>query len=255
MPAVIIQKVHASTGDRARKAVQLQNAEIVRKMAWGSNWTRIAIGLGFDTNYNSPSSFTMPSPGFCFGVCSGPHGILSPTTAHWVGMSFSDNGMVYPHTNAAVMALLASVRQNRTVVNNVNTQNTAVTSNIRVAGVPSQTEADCPVVYRIAAVVLELYKSSSSVIAARLLNPHNNAQTQTILEDVLVSALDGRSMDNVKSILDNATSPIVCSDLQTAVNHTSINEAVNGALDHIAIAWPYAEKPINCWHAMVARWE
>lgn len=74
------QLVQSFVGD---KALRLQNEEFVRKMAWGSDWSRLQISV----NHAIPQATATFSDAFYYiGLCEGTTNTLKAgTTTEWVG--------------------------------------------------------------------------------------------------------------------------------------------------------------------------
>lgn len=79
--------------------IVLRNAEIMRRMPWGNNWTMIRIGMLVSIDFNISSiydSTKLPGPMFHIGVCSGPWGIgdHAGRTFRYAGLSVQGNSSV-----------------------------------------------------------------------------------------------------------------------------------------------------------------
>lgn len=72
--------VETFAGDRA---LQLNNEEFVRRMAWGSDWKRLAIGV----NHSGQFVGNTVGNSYYIGLCQGTdYGVKSASCVEWVGM-------------------------------------------------------------------------------------------------------------------------------------------------------------------------
>lgn len=83
----------ATGSEGVDRGIRLINAEILRKMPWGDNWTSIRIGLYYSLEtFGIVRSTETPGNPFFVGVCSGPWGVGDPMGRTWRATGVAING-------------------------------------------------------------------------------------------------------------------------------------------------------------------
>jgi len=205
----------------------LGNAQAGRVLSIGSNWTMLRIGIRFA--FDDAGVNITGTPRFYFGLLASPsalmaNGPLGGSTSHFLGYKVSTatwtrgTGPVrYAHTH---------------VTNQMYVKRVGSTETFGTSGVNSHNESATPASIR-SAVFLEITKGSPNFTLQVCINQASTGMVD-VTKVMLSAAMEIGTLAGLDAYMDTVAGGSFSSLASATI---AVDEATNGDLDSICVAW------------------
>jgi hypothetical protein len=224
--------IERTYGDGTDKRLKLTAQEAIRPMSIGSDWGSILIGMRF--NITDLGASMTGTPRLAIGVCHGTaHGYSSISTAHWIGVrtaaaTWSRNADGY-YSHGGTTSLELRRKVGATVdgaANGSPTSHFTMWNDLR------------------SIMVLRLTKVTETTMSASLLHRTSSAS----LVDI--------SLSTFLSVMESSTTTLTSytrTGLTISASTIAFDEAANGALNCVSIAWSRSDTDLEISDVVVTR--
>lgn len=226
-------------------AIDLLSDGGARKLEIGADWTEIAIGVLLSAT--PQTTFTLAQDGFRLGLTTNKAGDTNGTSPHCLAvgnvtaetMTYSTTGKYFYNTGfgwGTILSRSGSV-----------TRGSTVGANTVLAGETVSGEAK-----NITPVVGVFTRDSASQISVKVIQAAGSSGNFSPLLSDFVVAMTAGSAVACDSLLGTAAGAAVYTRDLGAV--TGIDEATDGDLDSVFIAWPHVTTTLNIFAFMAVKW-
>lgn len=220
--------IERTIGSEVSRRMRIGSDEIVRRIPTGSNWQKIRIGLHYCfTDFNAN---VLGTPRFFIGVCT-RYKTWGSYRAHAVGLATQDASW---SRNAGPPVSYSITLQNATVVNQ--TEALSGTGLVTAASAAPATVRHY--------MSLDINKSTPSAVSFTLFRSTNGLSGNTDVSPALARDLMEMTIPTLGNYTRAATTGTV-----------SINEALNGGLDCVNIAWSMTDPSLEIIEVMVSTFD